>query len=111
MQKISLAMESKLVNVLTELTNFKHSQEFLSASFDEINNKISNLESEVKTTKQENTELKERIKFLEKDSTLNAEALNDMAQYSKRDCLELKGVRHKKHECTDKVVIKVAQKK
>ena len=36
MQKISQSMESKLVNVLTELTEIKHSQEFLSASFDEM---------------------------------------------------------------------------
>ena len=106
MQKISQSMESKLVNVLTELTEIKHSQEFLSASFDEIKNKIKDLAGEVKT-KQENTELKARVKFLEEDSILNAEALNDLAQYSRRDCLEIKGVRHEKNECTDKLVITV----
>ena len=109
-QKISQCMESKLVNVLTELTEIKHSQEFLSASFDEMKNKIKDLEGEVQTTKQENTELKGRVKFLEKDSILNAEALNDLAQYSRRDCLEIKGVRHEQNECTDKLVITVAQK-
>ena len=109
-QKVSQSMESKLVNVLTELTEIKHSQEFLSASFDEMKNKIKDLEGEVKTTKQENTELKERVKFLEKDSILNAEALNDLAQYSRRDCLEIKGGRHEQNECTDKLVITVAQK-
>ena len=72
-------MESKLVNVLTEWTEIKQSQEFLSASIDEMKNKIKDLESEVKTTKQENTEFKERVKFLEKDFMLNAEALNNLA--------------------------------
>ena len=110
MQKIFQSMKSKLVNVLTELTEIKHSQEFLSALFEEMKNKIKDLAGEVKTTKQENAELKERVKFLEKDSILNAEALNDLAQYSRRDCLEIKGVSHEQNECTDKLVITVAQK-
>ena len=110
MQKISQSMESKLVNVLTELTEIKHSQEFLSTSFDEMKNKIKDLEGEVKTSTQVNTELKERVKFLERDFILNAEALNDLAQYSRRDCLEIKGLRHEQHECTDKLVITVTQK-
>ena len=94
MQKISQSVESKVVNVLTELAEIKHNQEFLSASFDEMKNKIKDLGGEVKTTKQENTELKEGVKLLEKDSILNAEALNDLAQYSRRNCLKIKGVRH-----------------
>ena len=44
MQKISQSIESKLVNVLTELTEIKQSQKFLSASFDEMKNKIKDLE-------------------------------------------------------------------
>ena len=110
MQKISQTMESKLVDVFTELAEIKHSQEFLSASFDEIKKKIKNLEDEVQREKQENTELKERVKFHEKDSILTVEALNDLAKYSRRDCLEIKEVRLDKNECTDKLAITVAQK-
>ena len=44
MQKISQTIGSKRVNVLTELTEIKHSQEFLSASFDEMENKIKDVE-------------------------------------------------------------------
>lgn len=110
LQQNKAQVTEKFSLLLTELQSIRESQNFLSKKFDAIEKRLNHTEEELKITKKENIKLKEDIKHLKTSIASYSGQLNELEQYGRRDCLEIKGIPYNKEECTDEIVVSVAKK-
>ncbi|CAB4004743.1 Hypothetical predicted protein, partial [Paramuricea clavata] len=90
-------IDKKLEEILTSIT-------FLSAKYDELVKKVDTLEDKNKGLEVENKRLNDSVRQLELQVQQQAESISEIEQYSRRDCLEIRGIPVETNEETDKIV-------
>ena len=109
MQLHKKTMEQKISNLMTELETIKNSNSFLSDQYDQLQEISSANKKEVDDIKSENLCLKETVIEL-KSIVENAEkSLNNLEQYSRRECIEINGIPSTPEESTDDIVVALAR--
>lgn len=98
-----------MMTKISKLDSIEQSLIFLSNRYDELVEKVEKLESENENLAQENGNLK-----IEMHRTTNCisqlkEELNELEQYGRRDCLEIRGIPVVEDEDTDNLVKQVGQ--
>ena len=109
MQLHKNTMEQKISNLMTELETIKNSNSFLSDRYDQLQEISSANKKAVDDIKSENLSLKETVIEL-KSIVENAEkSLNNLEQYSRRECIEINGIPSTPEESTDDIVVALAK--
>ncbi|CAB4040865.1 Hypothetical predicted protein, partial [Paramuricea clavata] len=105
----------KLKPVLTNINDVRgkldeviHSMDFLSSQYDVIEQKFTKSEEVIKETNQENQRLKNEVSRLTIKVQEQRDIANDLEQYIRRDCLEIKGIPQREGENTDSLVMHLA---
>lgn len=93
------------------MSKIEESMEFLSKKYDDLLSKIEVLETEKKVLVKDNETLKSDLKNLFHEMHLVKHNLNDMEQYSRRECLEIRGipVQDQRNENTNDIVKNVGK--
>ena len=99
---------TSLAKIFEELKEIRKSQQFLSDQYEEAKERLATAENKI--TQLSNNDLTIRTCNLEKDNKLLQMAMNDLEQYSRRDCVEIKGIEYTANESTDEIVVNVAKK-
>ena len=103
-----LPITNKIECLHNRVEEVVHSLSFLSNKYDELFNKVSVLEDNNKQLSTENQRLKSESSNLSNVCASLKVAIDELEQYSRRDCLELRGIPSSRDENTDDIVIKVA---
>ena len=104
------SLNKNITSMNTTLRKVEESIEFLSVKYDDLVSKIDTLESEGQALVKENLLLKSDVKNLSHEMKLMEGRLDDMEQYSRRECLEIRGIPTRvdpRNENTNDIVIKV----
>jgi regulator of replication initiation timing len=104
-----LAKLEEFSSKFEKINTMETSLELLSSKYDELLKTCNSLKKEVNSLKIENKSLKAEIVASKEKITLNANDINDLEQYSRRDCLEIRGIPQYKDEDTDDLVKKVGE--
>lgn len=96
-----------LYEKLKKIDDLEASLGLLSAKYDDLVKKHDCLTKEVKNLRIENRSLKAQLTSTQELSVQNSNDINDLEQYSRRDCLEIRGVPQSKDEDTDEIVKKI----
>ena len=89
------------VNEETKISQIK-----LRKSLDALWKKIDELETEIKNKNEKVLLLENRVEILEEEKESQGKEIDDLEQYSRRNCLLLHGVVETNAECTDDIIIK-----
>ena len=89
------------VNKETEVSQIK-----VTESLDALSKKIDELETEIKNKDEKIQLLENRVEILEEEKESQGKEIDDLEQYSRRNCLLLHGVVETNAECTDDIIIK-----
>ena len=89
------------VNEETKISQIK-----VTESLDALSNKIDELETEIKNKDEKIQLLKNRVEIPEEEKESQGKEIDDLEQYSRRNCLLLHGVVEANAECTDNIIIK-----
>ena len=81
---------------------------FVSAKYDELNAKATNMEASIKELKDENTMLKSDIASMKDENNVLKSAQDELEQYGRRECIEIRGIPLVPDENTNEIVIKLA---
>lgn len=81
----------------------------LSASYDKLKVTCDSLNNEVKQLKEENKRLKSQVLQSNTEIAIAKSEINDLEQYSRRDCLEIRGIPVVRDEDTTELVKKVGE--
>ena len=109
-------LDKKLEPINTQFKNLAASVEealtslaFLNAKYEDMKKKVSDLEVETDSLKRENGILRCELFNLAVDLNTTNMALDDLEQYSRRDCLEIKGIPSSDRENTNELVMAVGE--
>ena len=91
---------------LQEMIDFLH---FLSEKYDAVVLKLNGLEKSRKLADLEISSLKNEVAELRSIALQNKHDMNELEQYSRRDCFEIRGVPVPDLESTDAAVVKMAE--
>lgn len=100
-------LDNKLKPMLSTMDELKGTVQFLSDKFDLTIKKVQELEEKLLITDQENKHLKTEVSRLSTLVAHTVEELNNVQQYSRRDCVEISGIPEIRDENTNKLVIAV----
>ena len=78
----------------------------MTESLDALLKKIDELETEIKNKAEKIQLLENRVEILEEEKEFQGKEIDDLEQYSRRNCLLLHGVVETNAECTDDIIIK-----
>ena len=98
-----------LKSKINKLDFIEQSITFLSQQYDDLTKKIKNLESENKLLKQENTIIKTEMHRSTNSLAQLKQEINNMEQYSQRECLEIRSIQVTEGENTNDLVKKVGR--
>ncbi len=113
-EKIESIFEEKLRETIQPLT--KQVEEamkninFISQKYDEIAKLLKTSDEERKLLVTENKNLKIKVAQSENEIKLLQESLNDLDQYIRRDCIEIRGLPMDSKQNSNNFVLKVAEK-
>ena len=88
------------VNEETKISQIK-----VTESLDALSKKIDELETEIKNKDEKIQLLENRVEILEEEKESQGKEIDDLEQYSRRNCLLLHGVVETNTECTDDIII------
>jgi len=100
---------SALTELILEMRELRKSQQFLSEQYEDMKRTLKSSTEEVKALRSENQDLKGRVQKLEDASCQTQEALNDLEQYGRRECLEFQDLAWSENESTDKLITSVSK--
>ena len=89
------------VNEETKISQIK-----VTESLDALSKKIDELETEIKNKDEKIQLLENRVEILKEEKESQGKEIDDLEQYSRRNCLLLHGVVETNAECTDDIIIK-----
>ena len=89
------------VNEETKISQIK-----VTESLDALSKKIDELETEIKNKDEKIQLLENRVEILKEEKESQGKEIDDLEQYSRRNCLLLHGVVETNTECTDDIIIK-----
>ena len=78
-------------------------------SLDVLSKKIDKLETEIKNKDEKSKLLEKRVEILEDEKESQEKEIDDLKQYSRRNCLLLHGVVEMNDQCTDDIIIKTCK--
>lgn len=104
-----LAKYDELSSKLDKLSSLEESMALLSNKYDDLLKTCDCLTKEVKELKLENRSLKAQVFSSQSQIEKNTNDIDDLEQYSRRDCLEIRGVPQLHNEDTDDLVKKVGE--
>ena len=106
-EALEAVLHESLAPIRDSLQQLTDTVNFLSEKFDSIEKRISMLESKTQDTVKENKFLKAEVLRLSNVlNDLNGE-INELEQYSRRDCCEISGIPELPSENTTKLVTKI----
>ena len=88
------------VNEETKISQIK-----VTESLDALSKKIDELETEIKNKDEKIQLLENRVEILKEEKESQGKEIDDLEQYSRRNCLLLHGVVETNTECTDDIII------
>jgi len=100
---------SAVTELIMEMRELRKSQQFLSEQYEDMKRTLQSSTEEVKALCSENQDLKDHVQKLEDASCQTQEALNDLEQYGRRECLEFQGLAWSANENTDKLSTSVSK--
>lgn len=100
---------SSLATIFEELKPIRTSLEFLSKQWEEAKGRLQAAENKIISLTKDNLELKDTTTKMREENRDLKLALNNLEQYGRRDCIEIKGVAVQRDECTDALVVGVAK--
>ena len=89
------------VNEETKISQIK-----VTESLDALSKKIDELETEIKNKDEKIQLLENRVEILEEEKESQGKEIDDLEQYSRRNCLLLHGVVERNAECADDIIVK-----
>lgn len=101
---------SKFDYLKAEVDEAMCSLSFLSAKYDELIAQATNMEASIKALNNENSMLKRDLANTKNENDVLKTTLDDLEQYGRRECVEIRGVPFVVDENTNKIVIKQASK-
>ncbi|XP_028518224.1 uncharacterized protein LOC114576195, partial [Exaiptasia diaphana] len=104
-----VAKLEELSRKLEKINTLEASLEHLSAKYDEVVMTADSLKKEVHYLKVENSSLKAQVFACQEKATQNEIDINELEQYSRRDCLEIRGIPQSRDEDTDEIAKKVGE--
>ena len=107
MEKLDSLFEKKLAPIRSTLQDLTNSVSFLSERFDTIDRKVKDLEIKTDAVYNENYNLKLETSRLSNIIEELKDNINDIEQYSRRECCEISGIPVTSDEDTNDLVIKV----
>ena len=107
MENIDSLFDKKLAPIRSTLEDLTTSVSFLSERFAAIEKKVKDLEIMADTVQEENNNLRLETLRLSKIIEEIKDNMNDMEQYSRRECCEITGIPETPDEDTNDLVIKV----
>ena len=93
--------------VQDKMASLQEAIEFISTKYDQLLNNYVSQEQKIENLTRDNTLLKSQVASLQNEFKQEKEALNDLEQYSRRECLEIKGIPVVPDEDTNKIVTQV----
>ena len=105
-------LESKLTAILSsildaKLKGYEESMTFFNTSFETIKKKMDSMENQSKSLAQENDRLRRDTAKLNKEISDLRSSIDEQAQYTRRECLEIRGVPVTTGEDTNEIVKKI----
>jgi hypothetical protein len=101
-------LDEKFKSICLQMDSLKDSVNFLSDKFDSILKRIDVIEAKCDNALRENKCLKDEVLRLSAIVNQQSEDINDMEQYSRKDCVEISGLPEEPGENTNALTIKVA---
>ena len=102
-------IETKFANMMIELDSIKKSNSYLSDKYDYLQGIAGNNKKEVDEIKSENMCLKQTVLELKNLLENTEKNLNNLEQYSRRECIEINGIPCTHEESTDEIVVALAK--
>ena len=105
-------LNSKIANLNSTVQELMNTVSFISKKYDEIIEKVAKIEDEKREILDENKKMKSEILNMSNELKAVKESCNTLEQYSRRDCVELRGIPIEEgtlHEDTNNIVIKVSE--
>ena len=102
------ALEEKFGQIRETMSELQLSVNFLSDRFDNVLQRLSDLETNCDSVKNENRHLKTEVLRLSGILERHSTELNEIEQYSRRECVEISGLPVEAEENTTDLAIKVA---
>lgn len=103
-EAISKLLDEKLEPIFDKLNTLQESLDYLYAQFDDIDVRVTNVDSTVNSF-----HYGVQIQSLTNELNQLKKSMNDLEQYSRRDCLEIHGVPATDKENTSEIVVNVAK--
>ena len=112
-QQLISILDEKLAPFSAKMNEIARSMEFINKKYEEMETKLKSYEEKQKDLCNENQALAFQLKQTTKELKDLQDVCNDLEQYSRRDCVEIRGVPLKRglrsgEENTDLIVMKVA---
>lgn len=103
-------LDRKLQPLIATISELQRSMEFINHKYEQMRSDLELTNKEMDKTKIENKMLKGEVLNLRNQVNNQQNVLNDMEQYSRRECLEIRGIAEDPHyeEETKDIVVKVA---
>ena len=98
-----------LKSKIDKIDNIEESLNFLSGKYDELISNSSNVNNIIRELNEENKIIKESLHKSVNDIELLKQEVNNMEQYMRRDCLEIRGIPVLTGEDTSQLVKKVGE--
>lgn len=104
------SLNTKIDGLHAGMEETKNSIKFISEQYDEILGRLKTIEEEKKELIKENESLREELTATTTALNRLKEDHNNLEQYSRRDCLEIRGIPISEDENTNESVVKLANK-
>ena len=103
-------LDRKIRPLHQTIDELRESMSFISRQFDDLNTKQKNLSQEMENVKKENKQLKAEVLNLSHGLHQQQWKLDELEEYSGRDCVEIRGIPQDPHrkEDTNEIVQKVS---
>ena len=102
-------LRKELADLRKELSENRKFLEEANKKYDDVNKRLKDFEQKTKAVTDENKILKKTVLKLEDRIKVLEENVDDLQQYSRRDCMEVRGIPYRKDESTNKIVQDVAK--
>jgi chromosome segregation ATPase len=116
LEEFKAILDEKLAPLKSEISEVKAKSEEMRAfldmaneKYDEIITKLAQRDGEMKDIKTENKILKATIQTMDDQVRQLTDSVNDLEQYSRRECLEIQGIPLKNFDDTNSIVVNVGE--
>ena len=102
-------LDRKLQPLIATISKLLRSMEFKNQRYEQMRSDLELTNKEMEKTKTENKMLKNEVLNLRNQVNIQQNVIHDMKQYSRRECLEIRGIAEDPHyeEDTYAIVVKV----